>query len=73
VNHLISCKCGEVILKSMNGVIKLRSKIVVFKNGQSFVICKGCGKELPIPIKIDSNTLNKSRNPKLFLYNSDLK
>lgn len=73
MNHLLTCRCGEVVLKSRNGITKLRTKIVVFKDGESFVVCKGCGVELPIPISIDSNSLKKSRNPKLFLYNLDLK
>ena len=68
MDHVLICKCGEVLLKSTVEGTKLRSKIVIFKAGQSIAVCKGCGAELPIPVKLDvSDLILKSRNPKLFL------
>lgn len=66
--HILSCRCGEVLVKAVNGVIKLRSKIVIFRDDGAFAICKGCGSELPAPIQLDKDDLlAKSRNPRLIL------
>jgi len=68
VNHVLICHCGEVLLKSTDAVTKLRSKIVIFKGMSAIAVCKGCGAELPIPVRLDvSDLIQKSRNPKLFL------
>ena len=68
MDHVLICKCGEVLLKSTDGSAKLRSKIVIFREGGAIAVCKGCGAELPIPVKLDvSDMILKSRNPRLFL------
>jgi hypothetical protein len=68
IEHLLICQCGEVLIKSIEGEIKLRSKIVVFKKGGAVAVCKGCGKELSIPVALDKqDLLLKSRRPPLFI------
>jgi len=52
--------CGEQVLKSMpDGTTKLRSKVIVFKDNSAVIVCKGCGGDIPFPLKID-DTLVKS-------------
>lgn len=69
--HVLSCRCGEVLVKAVDGTIKLRSKIVLFRKEGAFAICKGCGAELPAPILLDrGELLAKSRNPRLILRNT---
>lgn len=60
MNTALCCaKCGEVVLKSMDGdSAKLRAKVIVFKDDAAFAICKGCGTELPVPISIDNSKLS---------------
>ena len=68
VDHLLICRCGEVLVKASEGEIKLRSKIVVFREGVAWAVCKGCGKELPVPLTLDQGELlQKSKNPRLFI------
>ena len=71
-SQLITCTCGEILVKSFNGVTKVRSKVVVFKNGNGYAVCKGCGSEKRIPIALAEDFLDKDgKNIKLFI--SDLK
>ncbi len=65
--HVLVCRCGEVLIKSVGADTKVRSKIIVFRDGQGYAVCKGCGVELPVPIKLDKMDLYKSQNPRLFL------
>jgi ribosomal protein S27E len=67
LQHVLVCKCGEVLIKSAGEATKLRSKIIIFKNGEALAVCKGCGTELPVPVKLDKMDLLKSQNPRLFL------
>jgi ribosomal protein S27E len=68
IEHLLICRCGEVLVKATDGEVKLRSKILIFKNGKAIAVCKGCNSELPIPVTLDqSELLQKSQNPKLFI------
>jgi ribosomal protein S27E len=68
MEHLLICRCGEVLVKATDGEIKLRSKIIVFRNGTAIAVCKGCGIELPIPVTLDKQELlQKSKNLRLFL------
>jgi ribosomal protein S27E len=54
VNKSLCCaNCGEVVLKSVNGELKMRSKITIFKNGGAYAVCKGCSTEIQIPVSID--------------------
>lgn len=68
MEHLLICSCGEVLVKSSEDGTKLRSKILIFKEGDTVAVCKGCGKELSVPVSLNkSELLVKSRNPKLFI------
>lgn len=55
MNHSLCCtSCNEVIIKgSADGSIKLRSKVVLFKDDSAVAVCKGCGAEVPVPIVAD--------------------
>ena len=69
-NALCCSKCDDVVLKSFeSGEMKLRSKVVIFKDDKAVAICKGCGTEIPIPVAVDF-TLMKSvvSSEKLRLY-----
>jgi len=68
MDHLLTCKCGEVVVKSANGTTKIRNKMMVFKGGQSYAVCKGCGAEIPVPVKLeDAEISGIGRQPRLFL------
>ena len=68
LEHLLICRCGEVLVKATDGEIKLRSKIIVFRDGKTLAVCKGCNAELPIPVTLDREELmQKSKNLRLFL------
>ena len=55
MNQSLCCTtCNEVILKSTpDGTIKLRSKVVIFKESGASAVCKGCGTEVPVPVVTD--------------------
>lgn len=69
MDHLLSCRCGEVLVKSMSdGTTKVRSKIIIFRGGEAFAVCKGCGAERLVPLQLVPDALEKgSRRPKLFV------
>jgi ribosomal protein S27E len=68
MDRLLVCRCGEVVIRSVDGVAKMRGKVTVFQKGQAYVVCKGCGAELNVPITLNQEELLiKSRTPKLFL------
>lgn len=68
IEHLLTCRCGEVLVKATDAETKLRSKIIIFRQGRAVAVCKGCGAELPIPVTLDQQELlSKSQNPKLFI------
>lgn len=46
----IVCRCSEIILKSANGVGKLRSRIVLMKSTGVYAVCKSCGTEVKVPL-----------------------
>ncbi len=67
MNHLLICKkCSEVILKSMGGESKIRSKVIVVRDDKVYAVCKGCDSEVQIPLSFNQNALN-TRNPALIL------
>lgn len=63
----VSCACGEVLIKSVNDTTKVRSKVLVFKDGHAFIVCKSCGAEVSAPISLDMPLLMKSKNPPLYI------
>lgn len=68
MNRFLECSCGEIMIKSYNNTIKIRNKVLVFKDNQAFAVCKGCGVEHPIPIQLMKSVDSKAQqNPKLYL------
>lgn len=50
----ITCSCGDQIIKSnLDGVTKIRARIVIFKNDQAYAICKSCNSEVKIPVRVE--------------------
>lgn len=74
MNHLITCKCGDAIVKSQSDETKVRAKIVVFRDDKAYAICKSCDAEVEIPLRIDEVMLKSmsstSRHaPRLYIKN----
>lgn len=59
----LRCSCSEIVLKSVDGESKIRSKILVIKGDSVYAICKGCNKEVKVPLQIDKDVVN----PPLFI------
>jgi ribosomal protein S27E len=68
---LACSRCGEMVIKSVNGELKLRTKILLLcEEKGSRAVCRGCGEEIPIPVKLDTDmvkSLAKDASPKLYL------
>ena len=62
--HELSCRCGEVIVKSNNSDTKIRAKIVLFRNNEAFAVCKGCNGEVKVPLQLDTVLLKSLADPK---------
>jgi len=68
IEHFYACSCGEVIMKSQGDTTKIRNKTIVFRGQRAYAICKGCGKEHPIPIVLDQDLMKSfASNPSLFV------
>jgi hypothetical protein len=69
MEHLLIChECDQVVVKSIDGITKVRAKILVFRDGNAYAVCKGCNRELQVPIKLDqSGLIVKSKSPKLII------
>jgi transcription elongation factor Elf1 len=60
----ITCICGDIVVKStIDGTSKIRSKILLLKNNTAYAVCKGCGTEVKVPIKVSSDAVS----PPLFI------
>lgn len=60
----IKCSCSEIVLKSVgDNESKIRSKILVIKGDEVFAVCKGCNKEVQVPLQLDRDVAN----PPLFI------
>lgn len=46
----IACACDEIIVKSENGVAKIRAKILVVRDNKVFAVCKSCNTEVQVPL-----------------------
>lgn len=58
MNHLILCRCGEVLVKGLDADVKIRAtKIILFKDNVAFAVCKSCNTEVPLPLKLDPDML----------------
>ena len=68
---LACSKCHEMVVKSTDGDIKIRTKILLFsEDGTARAVCKGCNEEIPIPVKLDVDmvkSLAKEKSPPLYL------
>lgn len=69
---LACSNCHEMLIKSVDGQLKLRSKIILIseETNEARAVCKGCNTEIPIPLKIDTDmvkSLAKEGSPKLYL------
>lgn len=68
MDHLFACSCGEVLVKSSSSEVKIRNKILIFRNGTALAICPNCNKENPVPVQLNQAEIAKAlRQPKLFL------
>lgn len=71
MDNLLTCNCGEILVKSMDGTTKLRGKIFLFRGDQGYVVCKGCGAEREVPATLSQDQMQMlSRSPKLFVSGS---
>lgn len=50
---LICTHCDTVLVKSTNGELKIRSKVIIFRDDKALAVCKGCGMELPVPLQLN--------------------
>ena len=68
---LACSNCHEMVIKSVNGEIKMRTKILLLSEEKGArAVCKGCGEEIPIPVKLDVDivkSLAKEKSPPLYL------
>ncbi len=71
MNALCCSSCGDVVIKSSNdGGTKIRSKVLVLNDKGAYAICKGCGKEIQVPLKIDDvvmKSIASQENLKLYV------
>ncbi len=70
MDPVLTCRCGEVLIKSVNGTTKVRGKIIIFREGKGFSVCKGCGVEQPIPLTLNEDALQLPARPALFVSKS---
>jgi RNase P subunit RPR2 len=67
MNRFISCSnCSEVVIKSHGADAKLRNKVLIIKGKDVYAVCKGCGHEIRVPLKLDEEVFNSP--DKLSLY-----
>lgn len=66
---LVCTACDTIILKSVGTELKVRSKVLVFKEGGAFAVCKGCNSEVPVPLRVDTDMMKSiSSSSRLKLY-----
>lgn len=68
MQRLLTCRCGEVVVKSINGKTKIHNKVIVFSGDKAYAVCKSCGTEIEVPMHLDQEKLDdENRRPRLFL------
>ncbi len=70
MNFSQHCQCGELLVKALDSATKVRGiKVLVFKEDQALAVCKSCGTETPVPVKLDTELLKSfsSKAPRLYL------
>lgn len=74
---LACSNCHEMVIKSVDGEIKMRTKILLISEEKGArAVCKGCGDEIPIPVKLDVDmvkSIAQERSPSLYLRSFDKK
>lgn len=72
---LACSNCGEMVIKSVGGDIKLRTKILLLSEEKgSRAVCKGCNEEIPIPLTLDVDmvkSMSRQKSPPLYLRSYD--
>lgn len=69
-NFLACTSCHEVVVKSIDGEVKVRAKVILVRDGHTYAVCKGCNTELEIPLTYDSTlakSLAQTTGPRLYL------
>lgn len=56
-------KCSNILVKSIRGEVKIRGKVVIIRDNQCVVVCKGCNAEVAIQMPVDQEELTKSLTP----------
>ncbi len=70
---ILECpKCSDIIIKSTEADTKIRSKVLIQREGGCFAVCRGCGVEVLVPLSVDvSSPLLKSvaseASPRLYV------
>lgn len=68
---LACSNCHEMIVKSVGGELKLRTKIILISEDKGArAVCKGCNTEIPIPLNLDTDmvkSMAKGNTPRLYL------
>lgn len=68
---LACSNCHEMVIKSVGGELKLRTKIILIsEEGGARAVCKGCNTEIPIPLVLDTEmvkSMAKGNTPRLYL------
>lgn len=63
MNHVLTCSCGEVIVKCFANDTKIRNKILVVKGGVIFAVCKRCNAEVRVPLTVDTALMKSMTAP----------
>ena len=68
---LACSRCHEVVMKSVTDhQQKIRTKVLVINGDEISAVCKGCGTEIPVPLKLDielAKSLATRGEPRLYL------
>ena len=69
MDYLLGCpKCNDVILKSSGENTKIRGKMLVFKGGSAYSVCKKCDTEVKVPLLLDQDVVKSlKKSPKLYI------
>lgn len=68
MDYLLTCQCGEVVVKESVSETKIRGKVLIAKGNSVYSVCRRCGEEVAVPVRIDQDLVKSLRtNPKLFI------
>jgi len=74
MNHLVTCTCGQVIVKSVDGKTKVSSKVLILTETGAVAVCKSCSNEIPVPVNLDVDLMKSMSSTKYVpLYLRDIK